>query len=389
MKRTTKPRVLVVDDEENIQRGLRMLLRKEFDVTTASSGAEGLEFMSSHPEWDVVMSDMRMPGMDGAEFLARAHAIAPNSVRVLLTGQADVDSAVAAVNEGQVFRFMTKPCSPVALRKVLGEAADHRDSLTAETRALESILSESLLVLSEVLGTIHPVASLRCGRLRTVVRHVCESQGYEGGWQLDLAAALSLLGCIPLPTALVGAALRAEELNESDQGIWEGHPSWGAELIAAIPRLESVAYMIRNQRNKPPAKWAERPLAKWPVEVLGAEVLRTVEHYLQALVKRPSAHGVLATMETESSYQDSILEALASLPPVETSGQEREVRAADLRAGMTLLEDLKASVGLTLACEGAIVSPTLVRLAQNFSARGELREPFRVQSAPESAENDQ
>ncbi len=384
MKRAQRPRVLIVDDEANVQRSLSMLLRKEFDVTTASSGAEGLEAMSQSPEWDIVMSDMRMPGMDGAEFLTKARLLAPQSVRVLLTGQADTESTIAAVNDGQVFRFMQKPCSPMALRRVLGEAAEQRKLLTAESMIIESTLSQAILVLSEVLGTVHPLASLRCERLRAVVLNLCHSQGYEDIWQLDLAAALSHLGCIPLPAAIVNAGIRSEELSESDQKAWDEHPACGAGLIASIPRLEGVASIIGHQRTPPPEEWLGKPMVDWPVDVLGAEVLRTSLDYLDGLSKRDSISGVLATMSVAKTYQESILEALADLPVVDTSGQEMGIRASALRAGMVLLDDLKPKVGTTLACAGATVSQTLVRLAQNFSARGELHEPFRVQTTEEA-----
>lgn len=366
-----------------------MLLRKEFDVTTASSGQEALELMSSEPDWDIVMSDMRMPGMDGAQLLSKAREMAPNTVRILLTGQADTESAISAVNDGQVFRFMSKPCSPMALRKVLGEAADHRNLLTAEKKVLESTLSQSLLVLSEVLGTVHPLAALRCERLRGVVQHLCQFLKIDGGWQLDLAAALSHLGCIPLPGPLVRSGIRSEELSESDQRAWDEHPEWGAELIAAVPRLQAVSHIIRNQRTKPPEEWVKRPLTEWPIDVFGAEVIRTTLDYLVALSKRDSVQDVLASMGRDRSYQAALIEALADVPAVDTSGQERSIKATDLRAGMTLLEDLNAKGGLTLACAGATVSHTLVRLAQNFSARDELQEPFRIQPAisdPVSAE---
>jgi EAL domain-containing protein (putative c-di-GMP-specific phosphodiesterase class I)/PleD family two-component response regulator len=136
-------RILCVDDETRVLEGLAAILRKRFDVVTATSGEAALEQLSHGPDIDVIISDMRMPGMSGAEFLSRSRAVAPGAQRILLTGHADVASAIAAVNEGQVFRFLTKPCPPVVLVAAVQagvervRTAEHERS--AEWRRLESV----------------------------------------------------------------------------------------------------------------------------------------------------------------------------------------------------------------------------------------------------------
>src|SRR5689334_10150530 len=103
-----KVRILCVDDERSLLDGLTLTLGRRYDVETATSGAQALELLERDPNRAVIMSDMRMPGMDGATFLAKARGMVPEAVRVLLTGQAEIETAIAAVNEGQVFRFLTK-----------------------------------------------------------------------------------------------------------------------------------------------------------------------------------------------------------------------------------------------------------------------------------------
>ena len=98
------PRVLCVDDEPHVLEGLRDSLRRSFDVSVADSGGAGLALLEKDPDgYAVVVSDMRMPGMSGAAFLSQAKRVAPNAVRVLLTGHADVEAAISAVNDGQLF----------------------------------------------------------------------------------------------------------------------------------------------------------------------------------------------------------------------------------------------------------------------------------------------
>jgi len=103
-------RILFVDDEKNILEGYKRLLRDEFNVTTAPSGGQALAELQLLGPYAVVVSDMNMPEMNGAEFLAQVRQLAPNTVRMLLTGYKDIDLAIEAVNEGRIFRYLTKPC---------------------------------------------------------------------------------------------------------------------------------------------------------------------------------------------------------------------------------------------------------------------------------------
>ena len=114
-----KPSILCVDDEVNILEGLQDNLRRKFKVHTASSGTEGLAVLKSEGPFPVVISDMRMPEMNGAEFLSQVRNLYPDSMRILLTGQSDIESAISAVNEGQIFRFLTKPCETDNLVSVI------------------------------------------------------------------------------------------------------------------------------------------------------------------------------------------------------------------------------------------------------------------------------
>ena len=107
-------------------------LRKDFDLVAACGGQEGLDALGSHGPFAVIVSDMRMPGMDGIEFLAQARKRAPDSVRIMLTGCADQRTAINAVNTGRIFRFLAKPCPPEALANALREGIAQYRLITAE-----------------------------------------------------------------------------------------------------------------------------------------------------------------------------------------------------------------------------------------------------------------
>src|ERR1700719_1967219 len=130
--RPATPSILCVDDEARVLDGLKLTLRRGFEVLTATSGAEGLAMLKRMAGAAVVISDMRMPGMDGAAFLTQVKEQWPESTRLLLTGEAGCDAAVAAVNEGQIFRFLTKPCTPEKLIAAVEAAVRHHQLIMAE-----------------------------------------------------------------------------------------------------------------------------------------------------------------------------------------------------------------------------------------------------------------
>ena len=130
MPNSERPRILCVDDESNVLDGLARTLRSHYVVETATEGKVALDLLRTAEPFAVVMSDQRMPQMTGTQFLAHARAVAPASVRGLLTGQADVESAIAAVNEGNIFRFLTKPCATDVLLKALDAGCEQPVSLT-------------------------------------------------------------------------------------------------------------------------------------------------------------------------------------------------------------------------------------------------------------------
>ena len=151
-----RPRILCVDDEPNVLEGLVAFLRRRYRVTTALNGAQGLVAIDENGPFDVVVSDMRMPGMDGAAFLGEVREISPDTTRILLTGHAEMASAIEAVNRGGVFRFLTKPCPPADLLRAVREACRVYQLRRAEQELLQETLRGSVGVLTEVMALAAP-----------------------------------------------------------------------------------------------------------------------------------------------------------------------------------------------------------------------------------------
>src|SRR5579862_170915 len=164
-------RILFVDDEPNVLQGIARTLRNEYDVTTAESAAAALEILNNSQPFAIVVSDLGMPGRDGISFLSEVHRVAPDTVRMLLTGQADLDGAIAAINEGAIFKFLTKPMPPATLSRALAGAATQYRLVTSERVLLEQTLRGSMQALTDVLSLAQPTAFGRVTRLK---RHVTE-----------------------------------------------------------------------------------------------------------------------------------------------------------------------------------------------------------------------
>src|SRR5262245_6680588 len=120
----SKPIVLCVDDDPSVVKALQRVLRNDYDVRTAVSGREGLDLLAAETNVAVVVSDMQMPHMDGAAFLAEARKVSPDTVRILLTGSDDVKDAARTVSSGRLFLFLRKPCPAEDLVAAVASAAE-------------------------------------------------------------------------------------------------------------------------------------------------------------------------------------------------------------------------------------------------------------------------
>ncbi|MEO1320289.1 MAG: HD domain-containing phosphohydrolase, partial [Pseudomonadota bacterium] len=245
-------RVLFVDDEPNVLQAIKRAIRKDFDVATAEGPEAGLALLAGEDDFAVIVSDMRMPGMSGVEFLRAAQQLSPRSVRMMLTGNADQQTAIDAVNDGAVFRFLTKPCDVDRLRVVVSQALDHYRLLNAERELLEETLQGSLGVMSELLAISRPDTFGRTRRLRSAVFALLEGRDEldaSGRWVIETAIMLSQLGVMALPEAIAEQANSGQPLSEQDRRDYEHTAVTVADMLARVPRMAPVADIIRYQHK--------------------------------------------------------------------------------------------------------------------------------------------
>jgi response regulator RpfG family c-di-GMP phosphodiesterase len=364
-------KVLFVDDEPPVLEGFQRLLRREFAVETAVGGEQGLAKIAVEGPFALVVSDMRMPGMDGVQFLSKVKQVAPDTVRMVLTGQADIHAAMNAVNEGNIFRFLTKPCDKETLSKAITTGLVQYRLVVAEKSLLEDTLMGSIKVLTDVLSLVNPAAFGRSVRITRYVRHMVVKLGVESPWRYEIAAMLSQLGCVALHPDVIEAAYAGNTLPEEEQKRFDAHPQMARDLLINIPRLEPTAWMIGQQSAcKVDARLPEATGLPRETLVLGAKMLRLAITFDNLKMKGASQEEIVAYFRHDASRFDSALvDALVDLEPEVGSMELRAVPISKLTSGMILQQEVRTHSGLLVVTKGQEVTyPLMVKLG-NFSQR--------------------
>jgi len=359
-------KILLVDDDNNILDGYRRSLSREFVMETAMGGEQALKLAADNGPYAVVVSDMRMPGMDGIQLLSKIKAQLPDTIRVMLTGNADTETAINAINEGSIFRFLNKPCSKEMMAKTLTAALVQYRLVTAEKQLLEQTLSGSIQVLTEVLSLVNPAAFSRAERARRYIHHIVTSMKLPNIWQYEVAAMMSQLGCVTLPSETIEAVYSGEKLSATEQTQYDAHPSVAYDLLSKIPRLEPIAWMIEHQ-NRPVREVDDSEKKDMR---LGAEILRLTLAYEKLIHKGVSRTEAVHTLTGQNkNFSPQFFDALVELDPNSDEGEIRQCRIEALATGMIIQQDVRTGEGELLVSKGQEVTSPLLSKLKNFHAR--------------------
>jgi CheY-like chemotaxis protein len=312
-----------------------------------------------------------MPNMDGATFLSHARSLSATSTRILLTADTDLRSAIKAVNEGQIFRFLCKPCAPETLRLALVAGAEQHALVTAERDIMERTLAAVVISLGEVLALAEPALFERAMVVKLYVGRVVRHLGLEGAWQIEVAAALHTLGLIALPTELARRGQNYVPVTLNEKRLLEGHPETARRILSAIPRLEDVASIVAQQGSDAPqgAEWVQR----------GARLLRLAIRVEARVSRGVRLEEVLEAMSAVANAEDrTFLDALRADSADAEQMEQRSLRVRELQPRMILDEDVKTIDGTLVLQAGHELSAIVIeRLRQFASSRG-LAEPIQV-----------
>jgi response regulator RpfG family c-di-GMP phosphodiesterase len=375
----TSERVLFVDDEQNVLDGIQRSLRKHMAIQTATSGAEGLRLLRETGPFALVVSDMRMPNMNGAQFLTKVREQEPDTVRMILSGQADLEATIAAVNDGHIYRFLSKPCPPEKLLSAVEDGLKQHRLINAERVLLEQTLSGAVKMLIEILGMVSPTASSRASRLQRYVVELAAALSLPARWQWGLAAYVSQIGCVTLPKEILSKAEASQVLTDEEKGLFESHPETAGKLLATIPRLDEVAAIVAAQFGQPNCAGKPDKMADWDLRSAGELLLQAACEFDRLITRGASRESAAATLKTSRpGLPQAIIKALLSLKIANQGLIIRQVRLKDLALGMILDEDLVSPKGIRLVPAGQEITRTLlVRLASIADGVG-VAEPFRV-----------
>ena len=377
MNSAERLRVLCVDDEPLVLEGLRLQLGRKYEMLTAGSGAEGLEVLRGQPTVAVVISDMRMPVMNGAAFLANARTLAPEATRILLTGQSEMNAAIAAVNEGQIFRFLTKPCPPAALLSAVAAAVAQHELLTAEKVLLEHTLQGCIRILTDVLALTNSELFGRATRVKQAVSRIATACALPLRWQVEMAAMLSQLALVSLPPETVTRISHGETLSDEETAMVTKLPQVADQLLAHIPRIEIVrAILIAAHQPFDAAAQAPPDLTTAQIGHAG-QLLRAADAYFALLQRGVSNSVALARLQASADrYDPEMLRALGELR-LEEQCHEREVNLMGLVPGMVLAESLSTISGVLIVTQGFEVTEAFMERVRNYRL-GSFKEPIRV-----------
>ncbi|MFZ3263918.1 MAG: response regulator [Terriglobales bacterium] len=364
-------KILFVDDEPAVLDGLKRMLHREFEVDTAPSGEQGLAEIQENGPYAIVVSDMRMPEMNGVQFLSRVRQTTPDTVRMLLTGHTDLNAAMGAVNEGNIFRFLTKPCEKDILSKAITAGLLQYRLVTAEKELLENTLMGSIKVLTDVLSAVSPEAF---GRSMRGVRHLVSKFGLSSPWRFEAAAMLSQLGCVTLDPEVIQAAYLRTNLTPVDKARFEAHPKVARDLLISIPRLEPIAWMISQQFAEEAAQDAPHvPTLPADALVFGAKLLKLAVAFDDLRIQGLSEEDAIARLRHRSNeFGEDLVNALMDMKVEGGTMEPRKISTTKLLAGMILLQEIRNKAGILVVAKGQEVTHALLIKLANFSRAGTI-----------------
>ena len=371
--------ILFVDDERNILDGICRHLRGSFTIDTALGPERGLEALRERGPYAVVVTDLRMPGMDGIQFLSRVAEISPDTVRMMLTGNADLKSAVEAVNEGNVFRFMTKPCSPVVLKNMLKTGLRQYRLVTAEKELLEKTLKGCIEVMVDLLSIVNPEAYGRTSRIRNLVRKIIHALGISDSWSIETAAMLSQVGWITLPPEMHQKLLNGEVLTEKEQQLYHMHPMIASDLIGHIPRLEKVGEIIGYQEKHFDGAGVPRDAISGDKIPLGSRILKVALDFDLIETEGVGKGNAIFRMKRQKGrYDPSILVALEKVFGIEAKFSVQSLSIQELETGMILGEEIKTNTGLLMVAQGQEINQVMLQRLTMLLKAEVIKEKLKV-----------
>ncbi|MBN2069934.1 MAG: response regulator [Candidatus Krumholzibacteriota bacterium] len=374
-----KHRIICVDDEPNILSAYKRQLKGKYEIETALGAQEALGKIEKSAPFALVISDLRMPQINGIQFLTMVKTRSPESVRVMITGNADLETAMAAVNKGSIFRILTKPVDPWVLNKTIEAAIEQHQLIVAEKELLEDTLNGSIRVLTEMLSIINPMAFSSASRIKGYASFLAGKLEVADRWQIELAAMLSHIGCVTLHPDTLEKIYAESELTRDEKEAFESHPETGCNLLINIPRMETVARIIKDQlRPFSQMGSVDDPKLRDQVEA-GAQILGVAIEFDRWIMRGVSKKATIARLKTKPERFDPVI--VAALEGIETAQSTCEIKTIEINkliTGMILDQDVRTKKDLLLVAKGQEVTASVITKLHRFVIMSDIDEKIRV-----------
>jgi response regulator RpfG family c-di-GMP phosphodiesterase len=374
--------IMAVDDNPANLKLLEGMLRQEgYQVRSFPRGRLALAAAAENPP-ELILLDINMPEMNGYEVCERLKAdekMARIPV-IFLSVLGEPADKVKAFQAGGV-DYVTKPFQ---LEEVQARVDTHiklRRAQQVEHDLLEKTLTGAVRALTELAQLTAPGLAVRSEAIRSIVAHITDRMAISEAWQYELAATLSLIGCITLPDEAFEKAYGRQDLSEAEDRMFRAHPGSGARLLSNIPRLEDVAEMIRGQQmgqSTGPVGLAAQ---------LGARMLAIAVELDRRMFRGMAFTAALQELRTmPDRFDPAMLETLGDYETPKVASELEEVWVHELRVSMILAEDVLTKDGkMTIVRKGASLTNTLIDRIGNFRKVRGVQEPIRVRLLQKSS----
>jgi len=428
------PRVLIVDDEASVLASLRRVFRgDEYEILTAQTAEDALGIVKADPP-DLVISDQNQPGMTGVELLEHIMQVSPRTVRILLTGAADVDAAKEAINRSQVYRFLTKPWNNEDLRATVRQALAHKrleeqnamlvetvneqnqelrslnrnlekqvEKRTAEARRLYSELQDqfvqSIRVFVELVGLRDSNLAEHCKRVAAFSKAMAQQLGLnkKDVFDIEIAAILHDIGKLGLPESMVDWASWSlhgdiNALSPNVQARLKQHPILGQDVIKSVASLKQVGVIVRHHHERYDGAGYPDRLERENIP-LGARLIAIIDAYDRALYTRkyggrmPQEEalrllGRLAGYDLDPNLVTLFTNFIENRNRPTPQTIEVRVGLTDLLPGMVTARDVRTSSGVLIIGKGEKLTNENIRRLQRHDRIDPITSGIYVLTAP-------
>lgn len=352
-------KVLIIDDDQNILHGYRRMLGRRYQIEIADGPREGLHKALSDNEYAVIVCDLHMPKIDGLRLMMKVRELSPHTVRILLTGSLDHTNALDAINDGTVFRYLTKPCRIEVLSRCIDEAlALYRQTLWAEQVRSKTLVG-LVRLMSELFAVHEPQLCGSVPRVHAIVSQIARRLDLKDVWEFELAALLSQLGLWGLPPALRTCLAQGLELKAAHEDMFSQHPQRAATYLEGLEHLGDTPKMISHS-TRPLTEIGSGYLQDAPRWVVGAQLIKLASDFERERNIHGNAQTALQILAHKASdYFSDMLQCLTEIVSEECAS--KTALAFDkLKAGMILAEDLVSRQGQVLITRGQVVTPATI-----------------------------